>query len=163
MPQLNFADYEPQLVWLAITFVLLYVIMRRWALPKVARVLEERERRIKSDLERAERLKAEADEALAAYRKTLADARAKAQLELREAAADSAAAASRREAAFAAKVTERTREAEERIAETKRAALAEMKTVASEVAAAMTAKLVGSAPAPDQVRAAVDAALAERS
>lgn len=163
MPQLNFADYEPQLVWLAITFVLLYVMMRRWALPKVARVLEERERRIKSDLERAERLKAEADEALAAYRKTLADARAKAQAELRAAAAAAAAEASKREAAFAASMAERSRAAEQRIAEAKRAALADMRTVAAEVAAAMTVKLAGVTAPADDVRAAVDAALAERS
>jgi F-type H+-transporting ATPase subunit b len=163
MPQLNFADYEPQLVWLVITFVLLYLMMRRWGLPKVARVLDERERRIKSDLERAERLKAEADEALAAYRKTLADARAKAQAALREAAAAAATEASRREAAFAASMAERSRAAEQRIADAKRAALAEMRTVATELAAAMTARLAGIETSPDQARAAVEAALAERS
>jgi F-type H+-transporting ATPase subunit b len=163
MPQLNFADYEPQLVWLAITFILLYLMMRRWALPKVARVLDERERRIKGDLERAERLKAEADEALAAYRRTLADARGKAQAELREAAAAVAAEIAKRDAAFAASVAERTRAAERRIAEAKRAGLVEMRTVAAEIAEAMTAKLAGVAPRPEDIRAAVDAAISERS
>ncbi len=162
MPQLNFADYAPQLVWLAITFFLLYTAMRRWALPKVARVLDERERRIKGDLERAERLKAEADEALAAYRKTLGDARARAQAELRKAAAAAAADASKRDAAFAASLAEKTRAAEQRIAEARRASLADMRTVAKEVAQAMTAKLAGVAPDPGQTRAAIDAALAER-
>ena len=66
MPQLVVTDYMPQLVWLAITFILLYVLMSRLLLPKVGSVLVERDRYIEDELGRAERLKAETDEALRA-------------------------------------------------------------------------------------------------
>ena len=159
MPQLNFADFAPQLFWLAVTFILLYLAMARLALPRVARVLDERERRLEDDLARAEKLKAEADETLAAYNKALADARGQAQGELQRAAEAIAAENAKREAALSAALSERTRTAEQGIAAAKQAALADIRTVASDSAAAMVTKLIGAPLPADQVRAAVDGAL----
>ena len=159
MPQLNFADFAPQLFWLAVTFILLYLAMARLALPRVARVLDERERKLEDDLARAEKLKAEADETLAAYNKALADARGQAQAELQRAAEAIAAENAKREATLSAALAERTRTAEQGIAAAKQAALSDIRTVASDSAAAMVQKLIGAPLPADQVRAAVDAAL----
>ena len=80
MPQLNFGHplVVAQVVWLLIIFGLLYVVMERVALPGVARVLEERRRRIDGDLEAAQAAKARADEAMAEHRSATARARARA-------------------------------------------------------------------------------------
>ena len=53
--------------------------MAKWALPQVGRVIENRQKRIADDVAEAEQLKAQSDEAVAAYEKALADARARAQ------------------------------------------------------------------------------------
>ena len=53
MPQLAFETYTPQLVWLAITFVLLYLVMWRVLLPRIGEVLDERQNRIQHDLDEA--------------------------------------------------------------------------------------------------------------
>ena len=78
MPQLDFGDYAPQLVWLAITFGIMYLLMARVALPRIATVLEERRDRIANDLAQADQLRRETDQAIAAYEKALADAKARA-------------------------------------------------------------------------------------
>src|SRR5262245_61797323 len=119
MPQLCFPDFPPQIIWLVITFVLLLILMSRVALPRVAGAIEQRDARIKGDIDRAERVKTEADAALAAYQKTMADARAKAQGELRQTQAEIAAETAKRESAFAQQLAQRTKAAEDSIAQAK--------------------------------------------
>src|ERR1700688_5012313 len=71
--------FASQLVWLAITFVALYLLISRIAVPRIGGILEARERRIAGDIAEAQRLKADSEAALAAYEKALADARNRAQ------------------------------------------------------------------------------------
>ena len=78
MPQLNIADFPPQLIWLAITFVILYFLMAKVAIPGISDVLESRQNRITSDLEEARRLSEDADKAKADYEEALSQARSKA-------------------------------------------------------------------------------------
>ena len=104
MPQLHFHDFPPQLVWLAITFVILYVLMAKVALPKIGSVVEARQARITADLDRATKLKDEAQGVLAAYEKALADARANAQATIKAAAERMAKEAEAREGELAKKL-----------------------------------------------------------
>ena len=75
MPQLDVASYLPQLVWLAISFVVLYLLMAKLALPRIADVLEERSMRREDNLARAEDLQRQAEAAAEAYENVLAEAR----------------------------------------------------------------------------------------
>jgi len=162
MPQLNFADFPPQLIWLAITFVVLLLMMSKVALPRVAGVIEQRENRIKSDLDRAEKVKADADAALAAYQKTMADARAKAQAELRQGQAAIAAETAKRETTFAQQIAQRTKAAEEAIAGTKNRALGDLRGVGADITATVLGKVAGLTLSPQQVQGAVDSVTGER-
>src|SRR5207237_9197143 len=84
MPQLDISTFTPQLVWLAIWFVVLYLLMAKLGLPRIAAAIEARRRRREDDLAGAARLKAEAEAASAAYQKTLSEARAQAQMTIKE-------------------------------------------------------------------------------
>src|SRR5688572_24660848 len=78
-PPFNSETFASQLFWLVIAFVALYVLLSRWALPRVASIFAARQGRVEGDLEAAGRLTAESQAAIEAYEKALADARAKAQ------------------------------------------------------------------------------------
>jgi len=162
LPQLDPAGFMPQLIWLAISFAVLYLILSRVALPRIASVLDERERQMQSDIERAGKLKAEAEEALAAYERTMAEARAAAQVELRQAAQAVAAEAAARETALGAKLAQQSEAAERAIAAAKQAAVADLRKMAGEIAGAVAGKLAGVEIAGADLAAAVDQVVRER-
>lgn len=154
-PPFQSQSFASQLVWLVIAFVLLYVLMAKLALPKVGRVLENRQKRIEGDVAEAGRLKQQSDEAVAAYEKALADARGRAQTianETRERqAADAEAARKKTEDALNAKLAA----AEKTIAATKQAAMSNVRAIAEDAAAAIVERLIGLAPNAKAVADAV--------
>jgi F-type H+-transporting ATPase subunit b len=161
MPQLNPLDWAPQLIWLVITFGILYVLMKRVALPRIGSVIEMRQARITGDIEAADKLRRETQEAIAAYEQALAEAKAQAHgiaQEARNKLKDEVAA---ERAALDRELAARSAEAEARIHAAKTSALKEVNAVASETAAAIVQRLIGVAPSPPEVSAAVAAARKE--
>jgi F-type H+-transporting ATPase subunit b len=155
LPQLDPAGFMPQLIWLAISFIVLYLLLSRIALPRIASVLDERERQIQSDLERAEKFKAEAEEALITYERTMSEARAAAQAELRKAAQAVSAEAAKQEGALGARLAEQSAAAERSIAAAKQAALADLQRMAGDIAGTLAGKLAGVRPSDGELQAAV--------
>jgi F-type H+-transporting ATPase subunit b len=160
MPQLNIPDFTPQLVWLAIWFVVLYVLMATVGLPRVKAIMWARRRRREDDLARAAQLKSEAEAANAAYQKALSDARAQAMATIKATADRMAAEAAERQRALAAELTAQIAVAEQRIVESKEQALADIRGVAVDVGRSVVEKLTGSAPDVARMTAAVDHSLA---
>jgi len=72
MPQLDLATFPSQLVWLAITFVALYLVMTLVGLPRVGGIIAKRRDRITGDLDKAQRMKTEAEAVIAALEEGLA-------------------------------------------------------------------------------------------
>jgi F-type H+-transporting ATPase subunit b len=162
MPQLNFKDFPPQLVWLLITFAALYFIMAKLALPRVAEVLQMRADRIKTDLDQAASLKAETDKMIAAYEKALADARNQAAGVARDTAAALAQKSGERQAKVGADLAVRIKGAETNIAAARNKAMAEIRSVAAEIAADAAKRLVGLSVSGGDAGAAVAAVAKER-
>jgi F-type H+-transporting ATPase subunit b len=159
MPQLDISTFTPQLVWLAIWFVVLYLLMAKLGLPRIAAVVEARRRRREDDLARAAQMKSEAEAASAAYQKTLSDARAQAQATIKETADRLAAEGAERQRALAAVLAEQIAAAERRIAAIKDEALAEVRGIAVDVGRAVVEKLTGMTPDRARLAAAVDGSL----
>jgi F-type H+-transporting ATPase subunit b len=160
-PPFNPDTFSSQLIWLAIAFGALYVLLKRVALPRIAEVIDERRDRIVRDLEAAERLKTETEKALSGYEQALGDAKTKAGTIAREAqtklAADIDAEKGRLETTISAKLAD----AEVRINAMKSKALAQVNDIATDTAAAVVAQLGGGTVTPDEVRRALGAAAGE--
>jgi F-type H+-transporting ATPase subunit b len=163
MPQLDVSTFTPQLVWLAISFVALYLLMSRLGLPRVDAIIEARRKRLDDDLARAAAMKAEAEAVIAAYQRTLAEARAQAQAAIKERTDRFAAEAAERQRQLATALTEQTRAAEQEIGAAKERAFTEIRNVAVDVARSVTEKLTGSAADEAKLAPAVDRAMAERA
>ncbi len=161
MPQLDIATFAPQLIWLAISFILLYVLMAKVALPRVADVLDERTKRIEGNLEKAEILKREAAAAREAYEKAIAESRAKASTLTSQAADRAAKEAAERQHALAATLAEQGREVEQKIAAARATALESTHTIAAEVAREAVRKLLGRDVGPAAAEAAVKSVIAK--
>jgi F-type H+-transporting ATPase subunit b len=163
MPQLDVATYVPQLVWLAISFFVLYFLMSRIGLPRVAVAIEARRRRREEDLERAAELRRDGESVVAAYEKTRATARQQAQATIRETSERLAAAAAERQRDLTAVLAERIGAAERDIAAAKERALGEIRSVAADVAATIAQRLIGASPPQGDIAAAVDRVIEERA
>ncbi len=156
-PPFQAEHFPSQLLWLAVSFVLLYVLMSRIALPRIGAIIAERGKLIADDLAAAERLKEQSNAANVAYEKSLADARSRAQSiasSTREKQAAEAAAAQKR---LEAQLHERLAAAEQSIATTRSAAMGNVRGIAADTAAAIVERLIGKAPADREIAAALDA------
>lgn len=158
-PPFDSTTFASQLVWLAITFVVLYVLMAKVALPRVGGIIESRQKKIDGDIAEAGALKAQSDAALAAYEKALNDARASAQAIANETREKQAAAAEARRKQLEDALNIKLAEAEKTIAATKQAAMSNVRGIAADATKAIVERLIGKAPADAAVDTAVGEAL----
>jgi F-type H+-transporting ATPase subunit b len=154
-PPLQTETYASQLLWLALAFVALYLLMSRVALPRIGSIIADRRQHIEGDFAEAERLKKDADGALAAYEKSLTEARNRAQALASETRAREAKAAESARKALDAKLNATIADAEKTIAARRTAAMTNVQDIATDAAAAIVQRLTGSAPAGREVEVAV--------
>lgn len=143
LPQLDVRTFPSQIVWLILAFGTLYWLMIRKALPRLTDILEAREERIASDLDRAATLRGEAESALERYEQVVADAHNKAAERLKEVQDRLAAEAAQRQAKLEADLEAKLDDAEGRIRTARDAALGEVQNVAAEVARSAVQRLSG--------------------
>jgi F-type H+-transporting ATPase subunit b len=158
MPQLNPLDWAPQLIWLLITFGILYLLMVYVALPRIGSVIEARADRIAKDLAQAEKFRRETEEAIAAYEQALAEAKQKAHAIIEAGRAKLKEETVAERAKLDRQLGKKGAEAEARIAEAKNSAMREVNAVAADVAADIVRQLIGVAPAKAEIDQAVSAA-----
>lgn len=162
LPQLDVSTYPPQLIWLAITFIALYLLMSRISLPGISQVLEERRHKISDNLKKAEILKEEAQAAADAYETALGKARAEAHsimLETHDRIAEKAALA---KAGIDTELEADIKAAEASIAAARESAMAGLAQVAAEVALSAAEKLSGESLNEKDVAGVIETVMEER-
>lgn len=143
MPQLDPSSFAPQLVWLAIAFIALYLVMDRLAVPAISDTLDRRQAKIQGDLDAAERANEETRALVAAYEKRLADAREEARRLMREQGEADSAVATERFNELAERLAREIEEAERRIAAQRDDVMAGLQSMAQDIGREVYGKLIG--------------------
>ncbi|MCJ8323182.1 MAG: F0F1 ATP synthase subunit B [Rhizobiales bacterium] len=159
MPQLDFSTYLPQIFWLFVTFGVLYITMAKVALPRIGEIIEERRDRIAADLDQAERLRAETDEAIASYEKALGDARGEAHNIAQSTRDKLATKADKKRKEVEARLATKLEKSEAKIAKMTDNAMAEVGDIATTTTASLVNLLLGEDADSKHVSQAVKAQL----
>ena len=135
------ATYD--IIWSAVCFAIIFFAFWKLVLPKFRDILDERAQAIEGGIEKAERVQAEADEALAEYQKQLADGRAE--------AARLRAEAQEEGAQILAEMKQNANEEAERIIEAERqAAMVSLRGEVGGIATDLASRIVGESLRDDQ-------------
>tara|TARA_B100001057_G_scaffold136236_1_gene135870 strand:- start:4334 stop:4954 length:621 start_codon:yes stop_codon:yes gene_type:complete len=171
LPQLDVETYASQVFWLIITFIVLYFLVAKIAMPRIAEVLEGRQERIEDDLDKAETLKKEAYLVRVEYEKALSSAREEAHEATRRAQEEIAKHGAEVEALANQKVANMLKDAEDRIEAARTEASSEKETVtdtleqnvARDIIGDTVKKLVGIDVSSEDVNKAISLTLKGRS
>ena len=142
-PPFDPSHFPSQLLWLAVTFGVFYLLVSKLISPRLGGIITAREGRIAGDLAEAKRMKDEADAAVAKYEQELSEARAKAQGIAREAGDAAKVQADAERVQLEGDLAKKIGDAEASIAAIKAKALAEVETVAEDTAAEIVEQLTG--------------------
>lgn len=142
-------------------FVVLFVLLAKFAFPPITKMLDERAEKIRESLEKAEDTRIEAERLLEEYRQQMAEARAEAAkiIEQGRTVAENMKAeivAKAREEAEAEKV-----KALEAIKAERAAALAELQAKVAEMSVAVAGKILGEQLSPAEHEALIERYIAE--
>jgi F-type H+-transporting ATPase subunit b len=164
MPQLDFSTplTTSQVVWGAIIFIVLYLLLARTGLPMVASVLEERGTKIAKDLNEARAAKTSADAGMAEAEQATAKARAEAQAAINAALEEAKKAAAAQAETLNARLEKRLQDSEAQIAQARVSAMSALRQVATETATTVVTRLSGTAPDAGRLDSAIGSALAAR-
>ena len=79
MPQLDFSTFLPQIFWLFLSLSILYLILSRYALPRISDVIEERKDIIAHDIDKAKEYSVDTDKAIEDLNLKITEAKSESQ------------------------------------------------------------------------------------
>ncbi len=145
MPQLDFATFTGQIFWLAISFVVLYALVSRLILPSIADVVEVRAKHIADDLDKAESLNNQAEDAEAKAQKILAESSNKARGLIAESSSKAKAKVEAKRAELANKLEQKIKSAESEIAKIEKESADVVEKISADLAKQISDKIIKAA------------------
>ena len=143
LPQLDTSTWPNQLLWLAITFIVGYLLMAKVITPRIGAVLNTRRQIISDDLKRAKDADSEAKQMKQDYEDALEAARSTAAKAASKAMAEAKMQADAAEADLTAKLARKTKAAEAKLTKMRDEAMANMHDVAKELTLDTVSSITG--------------------
>lgn len=142
IPHMDVSTFASQLFWLAVSFGVLYFIMSRKALPQIHDILERRHNTVQNNLEKAAKLRDEAEDVQIAYDKALRQAENHAQEFLNNSIDDMTNKNAETLSQAMEKTIETIKTAETKIAQLKQDAIKDAEKIADDIATLLTEKVI---------------------
>ena len=141
MPQLDFSTFLPQIFWLFISLSFLYIVLSRYALPRVSDVIEERKDIIAQDIDSAKEYSEESEKAIEELNLKLSEAKTSSQNLINKSIQDIKEDSEIKKSSLIKKINNEISEAEGEIKEKKETALAEISSISESLAIEMLESL----------------------
>ena len=141
MPQLDFSTFLPQIFWLFISLSFLYIVLSRYALPRVSDVIEERKDIIAQDIDSAKEYSEESEKAIEELNLNLSEAKTSSQNLINKSIQDIKEDSEIKKSSLIKDINNEISEAEGEIKEKKETALAEISSISESLAIEMLESL----------------------
>ena len=141
MPQLDFSTFLPQIFWLFISLSFLYIVLSRYALPRVSDVIEERNDIIAQDIVSAKEYTAESEKASEELKLKLSEAKISSQNLINKSLQEIKEDNEIKKSSLIKEINNEISEAESEIKEKKETALNEISSISETLAIEMLENL----------------------
>ena len=155
MPQLDPTYWASQAFWLILIFSLLYLTLSKMFIPKIKESIDDRENKIKDDLDEAQKLKLVAEEKLKEYELTIEDAKKEVQKIIFESKNKLSAEIQNKKKIFEKEIETEIKKTEQEIENLKKESLASITVISEEITSKIIEKVSGEPLNQSSIKAAV--------
>ena len=155
MPQLDPTYWASQAFWLILIFSLLYLTLSKMFLPKIKESIDDRENKIKDDLDEAQKLKSIAEEKLKDYETTIENAKKEVQKIIVESKNKLSVEIQNKKKKIEKEIEIEVKEAEQEIVKLKENSLINISTISEEVTSKVIEMVSGEPLNQSSIKAAV--------
>ena len=141
MPQLDFSTFLPQIFWLFVSLSFLYIVLSRYALPRVSDVIEERKDIIAQDIDSAKKFSSETDLAIEELNMKLSEAKINSQSLMNDSLQKIKKSNEEKKALLFKEINDDILAAEGEIQEKKEKSLSELSSISEDIAIEMLENL----------------------
>ena len=143
MPQLNPEFWISQIVWLVITFGILFIVLSKFILPKISDNLETRKSQILENIENAEKQREESEKKLKEFDKIIVESKNKAKNLFNDARQKVLDDVNKKKAALEKIIDDEVNAAEQEIDQLKKSSQEKITKIAIETSSDLVKKLIG--------------------
>ena len=143
LPQLDFSTYAPQIFWMFVAFIILYVFFSKKTLPEISGMVETRREKIEGDLDDAQSLKEKAETVQGEYEEALRQARDKAAKTFKSTEEKIKENGNAKLEAFKERADKLNQETEAKLNKAKDQIMSDTHSIAAEIASIAAEKIVG--------------------
>ena len=155
MPQLDPTYWASQAFWLVLIFTMLYLVLSKLFIPKIKESIDDRENKIKDDLDEAQKLKIIAEEKLKEYELAIENAKKEVQKTLFESKNKLNTEIKNKKKEFAKEIETEVKNTEQEIKKLKKESLANIAAISEEITSKVIEMVSGEPLNQSSIKAAV--------